>query len=200
VKNLKTGLLKYAIKQGIIIGVGTFFLAVIVALGSQSLLRYLGPLGLKFLLLIIIILVGVIFDIIGVAVAVANEGSFHAKAARNILGAEQAVRLVRNADRVASFSNDVVGDISGTLSGALGTAIVFEIASGPLRVHLVLLGTLMTALIAGLTVGGKAMGKSIAIEFADIIRFRVGKVMAVVENTLGIRVIGNRSGGKKGRK
>jgi len=197
---MKQDLLMYSLKQGIIIGIGTFFLALIVSIGSQGLLKVLGPLWLKLCLLVLIIALGVVFDIIGVAVAAANESSFHAKAARSILGAEQAVRLVRNADRVASFSNDVVGDVCASLSGALGTAIVFELAPRTLGEHTVILGILMTAVIAGLTVGGKALGKSIAIEFADDIIFRVGEVLAVVENTLGVRIIKNRSAGKNAGK
>ncbi|HBT20451.1 MAG TPA: hypothetical protein DEA47_03680 [Peptococcaceae bacterium] len=193
---MKQGLLKYAVQQGIVIGIGTFFLASIVSVSSQGLLKILGPLWLKLSLLVLIIALGVFFDIIGVAVAAANESSFRAKAARSILGAEQAVRLARNADRVASFCNDVVGDVCASLSGALGTAIVFELAPVALGDHPVVLGTLMTAIIAGLTVGGKALGKSIAIEFANDIIFRVGEVLAVVENTLGVRIIKNRSSGK----
>ncbi|NLK00502.1 MAG: hypothetical protein GX318_04615 [Clostridia bacterium] len=177
---------------------GTFLLAIAAALGSQVLLANLGPIVLKFVILLIIIFTGIVFDIIGVAAAVASESTFHAKSARRMFGAEQAVRMARKADQVASFSNDVVGDISGTLSGAMGTAIIFEIVTGPLDSHILIAGTVMTAFIAGLTVGGKAIGKNIAIQHADEIIFRVGKILAVVENTLGIRIVGDSV--KKGRK
>ena len=195
-KILNTKLLKHAVKQGMVIGIGTVFLSTLVSLSSQAILSYLGPLTLKFILLIVIILIGVIFDIIGVAAAVANESPFHARAATKALGAKQAVRIVRNGDRVASFSNDVVGDISGILSGAIGAAIVFELLHHTSQG--VLIGTLMTSLIAGLTVGGKAMGKSLAIEHANDIVLRVGMLLALIENTTGIRIFGD--GRKKGRK
>lgn len=61
-----------------------------------------------------------------------------------------------------------------------------------------MLGTLLTACIAGLTVGGKAAGKSLAIEHANEVVLRVGMFLAVVEDTLGITLFGN--GVKKGRK
>ncbi|NLO89660.1 MAG: hypothetical protein GX088_04950 [Clostridia bacterium] len=201
---MKQDLTVYSLKKGIIIGIGTFLLALIVSVSSQGILNFLGPVWLKLCLLVLIIAIGVFFDIIGVAVAAASESSFHAKAARSILGAEQAVRLVRNADRVASFCNDIIGDVCASLSGALGTAIVFELTPSILSGHTAILGVLMTAAIAGLTVGGKAFGKSFAIEFADNVIFRVGEVLAVVENTLGVGIIKNRStgknAGKKGRR
>lgn len=110
----------YSLRNGILVGIGTLFLSIIFSLGSQFLLKFLGSTGLKFILLSVIILIGVLFDIIGVSSAAATESPFHAQAATRKFGAKQAVRIVRNADRVSSFCNDVVGDISGILSGAWG--------------------------------------------------------------------------------
>lgn len=188
----------YSLRNGILVGIGTLFLSIIFSLGSQFLLKFFGSTGLKFILLSVIILIGVLFDIIGVSSAAATESPFHAQAATRKFGAKQAVRIVRNADRVSSFCNDVVGDISGILSGAIGAAILFELITKSGGLEELMLGTLLTACIAGLTVGGKAAGKSLAIEHANEVVLRVGMFLAVVEDTLGITLFGN--GVKKGRK
>ena len=187
-----------AIKNGIIVGMGTLLLSIIFNLGSQFLLEFLSSTVLKFVVLMIIILIGVFFDIVGVAAAAATEGPCHAQAATRKFGAKQAFKIVRNADRVSSFCNDMVGDICGILSGALAAAIIFPLlVNTPEKMELVL-SILLTAGVAGLTVGGKAAGKSMAIEHANDIVLRVGMLIAVVENTFGINIFG--SGMKKGRK
>ena len=79
-----------------------------------------------------IILVGILFDIIGTAVAAAEESALNAKAAKKVPGAREGVYLIKNADKVANFCNDVIGDICGTVSGAIGAALVFQVlASHP---------------------------------------------------------------------
>lgn len=197
-KEMKARCFSYALKNGILVGIGTFFLSIIFNLGSQSLLEFFRSAWFKFVLLGLIILVGVLFDIIGVSAAVANESPFHAQAATRKYGARQAVKVVRNADRVASFCNDVVGDISGILSGAIGASILFELIKQTDGWEELVFGTLLTAFIAALTVGGKAAGKSLAIEHANEVVLRVGMLIAFIEDSIGIPLLGN--GPKKGRK
>jgi len=132
-------------------------------------------------LLLIIILLGIFFDIIGTAATAAQIAPFNARAAKKIPGAAQAVRITQNAGKVANFCNDVVGDISGTLSGAIGAGIVASLVGTFPALDLVLAGAVMTSLIAALTVGGKAVGKNVAVEYANQIIFQVAKVMAYVE-------------------
>src|SRR5690554_1680997 len=105
----------------------TFFLSVVLNFGSNSVLSFL-PLTLSFMLLLFVILIGVLFDIIGVAATAGNEAPFHAMASNKVSGAKQAIWLVRNADGVSTFCNDLVGDVAGTLSGAIGVAVIFRIA------------------------------------------------------------------------
>lgn len=188
----------HALKSGLMIGSGALVLSVIFNLGSQFILDFLPSIALKLTLLAMIILIGVFFDIIGVAAAAATEGPCHAQAATRTFGAKQAVKVVRNADRVSSFCNDVVGDICGILSGAIAAAVVFELMANASGIPELAASTLLTALVAGLTVGGKAAGKSLAIKHANDIVLRVGMLLAVVENTTGIHLFG--SGNKKGRK
>jgi len=120
---------------------------------------------------------------LGTAVAAAVEPPFHAKAAKKIPGAKEAVWLLRNADRVASFANDVVGDICGTLSGAIGAGILFRLVGG--EAGNALWGTAMTAVIASLTVGGKAVGKRMALSEAEDIVFWAGRFIAALERLAG---------------
>ena len=79
------------------------------------------------LILVLVILLGILFDIIGVAVTVANEEEFHAKATKKVDGAKTSIKLIKNAPRVANICADVIGDICGVLSGAVGTLISIKI-------------------------------------------------------------------------
>lgn len=63
------------------------------------------------LILILVIFLGIIFDIIGVAVTVANEHEFHAKATKKVKGSKDSIKLIRNAPKVANICADVIGDI-----------------------------------------------------------------------------------------
>ncbi|HEX3028258.1 MAG TPA: CNNM domain-containing protein [Clostridia bacterium] len=124
---------------------------------------------------LIIIVINIIFDIIGTAVTAADEAPFHAMASRKLYGARQSIRLIRNADKVSNFCNDVVGDICGVISGAAGTYIIIKIVDmvGALNTESTIIGLAVTGLIASLTVGGKATGKSIAIKNSNYIVYKV---------------------------
>ena len=130
-----------------------------------------------FMILLAIVLVGIVVDVIGVAVTSADEKPFHSMAARKVPGAMEAIRLLRNAERVSSICNDVVGDICGVVSGSASTTIAAQVLrnfefSAPDIVTL-----LMSALVAGLTVAGKAIGKTIAINSSTKIVSGVGRVI-----------------------
>ena len=135
-----------------------------------------------FLILFAIILIGIIFDIIGMAVASADEKPFHAMAARKVAGAKESIALLRNAERVSSICNDVVGDICGVVSGSASALIASQILakfdfSLPQIVSLC-----MSALAAGLTVGGKAIGKSFAVNSSTEIVHGVGRAVYMLRN------------------
>ena len=135
-----------------------------------------------FLILFAIIFIGIIFDIIGMAVASADEKPFHAMAARKVPGAKESISLLRNAERVSSICNDVVGDICGVVSGSASALIASQIvmnfdASVPQVISLC-----MSALAAGLTVGGKAIGKSFAVNSSTTIVHGVGKLIFTLRN------------------
>ena len=116
-------------------------------------------------------------------------------AAKKIPGATQAVKLVKNADLVANLTADVVGDIAGTLSGAIGASIIYTFNTRFAMysiVDTVFLGAAMTSLIAALTVGGKTVGKSIAINNANTIIFKVAQIMMWLENITGFELFPGR--------
>jgi len=165
-------------------GGGTFFIALVLGYSSQFFLVKFTSVIIAFALLLLIILVGITFDIIGMATAIAGKAPLHARAAKKIPGARQALSLLDNADRLASFSTDVVGDISGTLSGALGAVIIIRLL-GQRGADNLIINTVMTAIIAALAVGGKAWGKVFALQEANEIVFFVGRVMYGLEKITG---------------
>jgi len=177
--------------HGFLIAVSTFFLAILASFISQIILDNITSLILAFILLAVIILLGIIFDIVGVAATVASDRAFHAKAAKRVPGARQALGIVRNSHTVASFANDVVGDISGTLSGAIGAVIVLRLLTGQVSNVQLFAGTVMTAAIAALTVGGKAMGKSVAINKAEEVVFQVGRLLFWWERIFKVEFFAN---------
>ncbi|MBE6904269.1 MAG: hypothetical protein E7480_06640 [Ruminococcaceae bacterium] len=149
----------------------------IAAVTVSLLLTFLSDLALtvshiviSVIILIIFISVGVLFDIIGLATATADERPFHAMAARNIKGAALAIKLIKNAEKVSNICNDVVGDIAGIVSGSAGAALAVKIGLG-LGSSMVenVFSIVISALIAGLTIGGKAFGKTIAINHCNTI-------------------------------
>ena len=159
----------------------TIFLVTIVISGTISFLSDIlmenSSMWVAFLILLAIILIGIVFDIIGMAVATADEKPFHAMAARKVPGAKEAIRLLRNAERVSSICNDVVGDICGVVSGSASATIAVQILRNFDFSVPQLISLLMSALAAGLTVGGKAIGKSFAVNSCTEIVHTVGKII-----------------------
>jgi len=134
-------------------------------------------LGASFCILLVIVFIGIIFDIVGVAVTSANETPFHSMAARKVPGAKEAIALLRNAERVRSICNDVIGDICGVVSGSASANIAAQ-----LLLHFefswpAVMGLAMSSIVSGLTVGGKAIGKTFAVNSSTAIVHFVGKTI-----------------------
>ncbi len=154
----------------------TIVISATISFCSTELMAMSGTI-VAFIILWIIVLIGIVFDIIGVAVTSADEKPFHSMAARKVIGAQEAIGLLRKADKVSSICCDVIGDICGVVSGSASAAIVAQILSNfefsvP---QIISLG--MSALVAGMTVGGKAIGKGFAIGSSTAIVHTVGKVI-----------------------
>lgn len=131
-----------------------------------------------FLILLLFIAIGIVFDIIGVAATSTTEKELHSMAAKKVHGARQAVWLSRNAEKVASFCNDVVGDISGIISGATGAVIISHITSRLSVFQALIVSLTVTGCIAAATIGGKAIGKVFGISKSVTIIHAAGRILA----------------------
>lgn len=128
---------------------------------------------------LIIIFIGIIFDIIGIAVTSADEVPFHAMASRKHYGAKKAIRLIRNANKVSSFCNDVVGDICGVISGAASALIILRLSQNS-TYNTVIISLIISGVVAAVTIGGKAIGKTFAIGYSNYIVYKVGVIVQFV--------------------
>ena len=134
--------------------------------------------SISIILVFSFIALGIVFDIIGISVTVADLKTFNSMATKKVKGAKLAVKMIKNASKVSSFCNDVIGDICGIISGSTGVSIAILI-SDRLDVSLLLVTLLITAFISALTIGGKALGKSYAINNCNAILYRFVKVLIV---------------------
>jgi CBS domain containing-hemolysin-like protein len=160
----------------IIITILSFFLSATLLFATKSILGRTG-IVVSLLIVFIIILVGIAFDMVGFATAAADETPFHAMASRKLYGARQAIGLIRNANKVSAFCNDVVGDICGIISGTASAFIIIKIAGERVQAETTLAGLAIGGVVASLTVGGKALGKTVAIENSSFIVYRVAVIV-----------------------
>ncbi len=166
------------------ISILTFCLSIVMGLLSDKILRSVGIIP-AVLVLLIIIFIGITFDTIGIAVTTANDIPFHSMSSQNIRRGKYCVFLVKNAAPVAAFCNDVIGDISGIISGAATGIIVARMSVLNLSVmQFTLISAILTAIVAALTVGGKAYGKKIAIKYWKKIVLKVGTVVCFLDRYL----------------
>lgn len=134
-------------------------------------------LWLGVLVTILFIVIGIAFDIIGVSVTTAEESVFHSMNSRKVKAANIAVNFKKNADKVSNFCSDVIGDICGVVSGAAGTTIA-TILIKDYHTDTVITGLIITATISSITIGGKAIGKSLAINKGNIILYEFSKFVS----------------------
>lgn len=132
---------------------------------------------LSIVLVLLFIGLGILFDIIGVSITVADLRTFNSMASKNIKGAQLAIKLIKNSEKVSSFCNDVIGDICGIISGST-SATIAVIVSSVFNINLSIVSLITTALVASMTIGGKAVGKSIAINKSDTIIFKFASFLS----------------------
>lgn len=152
----------------------SFLISLVLSAATSDTVLDLVPVFASALILIAIIALGIVFDVIGVAVTTADIKPFNSMAARRLKTGQKAVWLVNNAEKVSSFCNDIIGDIAGIVSGATGAAIAANLfTSDRFSNETAFFLTLaLTSLISAVTVGGKAMGKSVAIKHStEIVTF-----------------------------
>ena len=149
--------------------------SVVFTLASAQILGGVGYV-MAFILLFVFILLGIVFDLIGVAVTAADMAPLHAMAAHREKGAAEAVKMIRNAEKVSSFCNDVVGDISSIVSGSTAAIITARLIVD-FNTENLLIQLSISAFVTALTIGGKAVGKTMALNSSTYIVLRVGKLM-----------------------
>ncbi|WLR49732.1 hypothetical protein LC040_10455 [Bacillus tianshenii] len=183
-------LIRNSTKFSLGIAVITFVLAALFSIVSTFTLSGVAW-GIGMIIVFVIVFVGVFFDMLGIAAAAADEVPFHAMASERVKGAKESIVIVRNADRFASFCNDVIGDIAGIVSGTASALVVLQLTVGLGHSEDSLLGqtvsVVFTSVVAAVTVGGKAFGKSFAIRFSTKIIFQVGKLFYYLDEKLNIK-------------
>lgn len=151
---------------------------IIITFGISLLMSFISgvtlpkvPTIVGILLVVLFILIGVVFDMIGVSVTASDLSVFNSMSSRKVKGAKLAVRFKKNADKVSSFCNDVIGDICGVVSGSCCITIATNL-SNTYSFNYLLCSLIVTSIVSALTIGGKAIGKNIAINKSDIILYK----------------------------
>lgn len=134
--------------------------------------------AVSIFLVLMFIMIGVIFDAIGLSVATADDKIFHSMATKNVKGAKQAIKLINKKDKFSSFFNDVIGDICGVISGSCGLAISIKL-SLLIGTNQIVTTIIITSIISALTIGGKAFGKTIALNNCNEILFEFSKLVSI---------------------
>jgi CBS domain containing-hemolysin-like protein len=197
-------MLKHSIRWSIFISIVTLILASVFSVVSTAMLQGVSW-AVGILVVLVIVLIGIVFDMMGIASASASETPFHAMAAKKVPGAREAISIVRNADRFSNFCNDVVGDICGIISGTASALVVANmLANVPEGKGLLTAAVtvVFSGVVSALTVGGKALGKSFSIHYSIQIVLWIGKFFSVLERRLGLRVWSGKkkNNGKRGNR
>lgn len=174
----------------------TFFLSISINVITSMLIENVSILW-AFLVLVCVILVGIVFDIIGIAVTSASETPFHARNAKGIKGGKESIMLIRNAEKVSNICNDVIGDTVGIVSGGLAGAIVAIVAINYNKIDSAVLNLILAGVVAAFTVGGKAAGKTIAINKSYNIINNAGIVIYYIKKIFSLDFKKNKKKRKK---
>jgi len=158
------------------ITIAAFLISIVMAVVTNGFIEDVN-IFLAIAILVVVILLGIVFDIIGLAVTVADETPFHSRSTRGYKGSPEAIRLIRNAGKVSSFCNDVIGDIAGVLSGGLGASVAMSLYKMYSVLPATVINMILTAIIAAFTVGGKAAGKNVAKNYSENIVIKISIVV-----------------------
>ena len=153
----------------------TFFLSIVFSFLSNAFIIKLNNVFLSISLLITIG-IGIFFDMIGTSTISARESTFHSLNSKKVRGAKEAIIMIKNANKVSSICNDIVGDVCGIISGSIGAFLSISLST---YFNPTLISIIIAAIISSLTVGGKACFKLIAIKNANQILMRVSKVLSI---------------------
>ena len=147
---------------------------------SQTILSSMGVV-MAVITIIFFIAISVVFDMVGVAITCTDEDFFQNRLNKE-KGATIGLAMKRNSEKVCSFCNDVVGDICGILSGASGACVILSITNHIANDGVVVVvSSIVSAIIAGLTIFSKALMKSYAINNANKFILKIGRM---IENSI----------------
>ena len=169
--------INWAVKATVI----SFFMTIAFSLFSELIVRT-ASVYISALIVLLLVLISIAFDMIGTAMASAEQAPFVAMSSRKVRGAKEVLGLIKNTDKVCSICNDIVGDICGIVSGAATSAIIYNvvIARNISRSLIEMIFTIFfSAVVACLTIGGKAFGKTIALKRSKDILLLVGVFLSI---------------------
>ena len=153
-----------------------FFISLVFSFFSETTIPNVNSI-VATIVILLFIGIGILFDMIGIAITVADIKTFNSMATKQVKGARLAVKLIQNNEKASSFCNDVIGDICGIISGSAGVALS-SILAATFNLNLFIVSLLITAIIAALTIGGKAIGKATAINKSTVILFQFSKIIS----------------------
>lgn len=159
-----------------LITICAFLISIIFSFLSDVIINNVSLL-ISIIMLLFVIFIGIVFDMIGISVTVADIKTFNSMASKNVSGAKLAVKFIKNAEKLSSFCNDVIGDICGIISGALCSSISLILVS-KFSIKGIFVSLIITGIVASLTIGGKALGKSFAINKSNIILYYFSKIIS----------------------
>lgn len=163
---MKKNSLRWAVKTFIL----SISLSICFSVISQSMFPSL-PVFLSIFVILFFIVLSVIFDMIGVAVTSTDINNLEKHSGK--VGYKTAIRLCQNTEKISSFCGDVVGDICGILSGAGGVSLVVNMHIHDASVYFIVT-CLVSSLIAGLTIFGKAIMKGYAVDNCEKVVMKTG--------------------------
>ena len=157
-----------------------FFISIVFPFLSETFIPNVNSI-IAIVIILLFIGLGIIFDMVGIAITVADLKTFNSMATKRVRGAKLAVKLIQNSEKASSFCNDVIGDICGIISGSAGVSLA-SILSRSYSLSLFSCTLVITAIIAALTIGGKALGKQAAINKSTYILFKFSQILSFVYN------------------
>ncbi len=168
------GALQWALQVFIL----TLLLSGAISFASDLLMRNASLLP-AFLVLILLILLGVVSDMLGVAITSADQAPFIAMASKRVRGAKESLSILKNAERYSNICNDVIGDISGIVSGSAGAVIAALLTYHYGAVPAVAWAVITAALISALMVSLKSIGKGIAMNNSRQLVHLLGRIFSL---------------------
>lgn len=144
-----------------------FFISLLFTFLSEVSIPLVNPI-IGVLIVLAFIFFGVLFDMIGVAITSSSVAPFNSMNSKRVKAADIAIKLLHNAEKTSSFCNDVIGDVCGIISGSGSVIIAFSIANS-YGLDAFFVTIISTSIVASLTIGGKAIGKSLAVNNSNAI-------------------------------